>query len=115
HKINQTNLKLKEKNLPKLKVGISLHKGKVVVGSIGGLNRKQHTIIGDPVNMASRLEALCKDFQVGVVASSIVIECLSNQYKLKFVSLGTQKIRGFDNPIEVYGALPIERKLVSVA
>lgn len=113
-KINQTNQKLKNKKLPKIQLGVSLHVGSVILGSIGSKNKLQYTIIGDPVNVASRLEGFCKEQQVGIIASSHFISRISNNMKLKFINLGRQKIRGIDLPMEIFGAIPQEKKSIAL-
>lgn len=110
-KINQTNQKLKAKKLPKIQLGVSLHVGQVVIGSIGSKDKLQYTIIGDPVNVAARLEGFCKDHRVGIIASSHFMAKVTSDTHLKFISLGKQSIRGIEAPIEIFGALPQEQKL----
>lgn len=109
-KLNHTNQKLKSKKLPRIQLGVALHVGQVVVGSIGSKDKLQYTIIGDPVNVAARLESFCKEHRVGIIASSHFLSKTSNEMNLKFISLGKQKIRGIELPMEVFGALPQERK-----
>lgn len=114
-KLQQTNAKLKSQKLPKIQIGVGLHEGRVVLGSIGSREKLQYTIIGDPVNVSARLEGFCKDKQVGIIVSSHFYHRISQKNHVKFQSLGMQRIRGLELPMEIFGALPYEKKHSSVA
>ena len=63
-------LKLKENQ--KLKVGIGIHYGKPIVGEIGSIERKDYTVVGDDVNLTSRVEGLTKIFGVDTIITEDV-------------------------------------------
>ena len=63
------NVRLAERGLPPLETGIGLHTGQVVAGNIGSERRMEYTVIGDTVNLASRLESATKELGVKVLVS----------------------------------------------
>lgn len=114
-KLVQTNAKLKGKKLPKIQLGVGLHEGTVVLGSIGSKDKLQYTIIGDPVNVTARLEGLCREKHVGLVVSAHFLAKVSPKHHSKFTNFGQQKIRGLDLPMVVHGALEYETRKNSSA
>ncbi|MCC5816645.1 MAG: adenylate/guanylate cyclase domain-containing protein [Leptospira sp.] len=100
--INEINIKLGKRNLPILKQGIGLHHGVVVIGNIGSKTRKNYTIIGDTVNLASRLESLTKEIGKELIISDAVIKNLDIQDQNKFEIIRDINIRGKKDLISVY-------------
>jgi adenylate cyclase len=94
------NQKCKSGEVPKTKIGIGLHAGNIVTGNVGTTNRKQYSITGNTVILASRIEQLNKEFDSEVLISKEVLEMLDQQ-NLKIKNLGRVTVKGRGEPMEI--------------
>ena len=100
-KLEQLNQELEREGTDSIQIGIGLHVGEVVVGHVGSAGRHEYTAIGDTVNVAARLEGLCKDTDRTIVVSAEVAEELDTAYPLD--ALGLKSLRGHSpKPVFAY-------------
>nr|WP_244318367.1 adenylate/guanylate cyclase domain-containing protein [Roseibium hamelinense] len=102
--IHQDNEKRRAAGQDPVRVRIGLHIGPLVVGDIGAPERVNYTVIGDTVNVASRLESLGKEIddtaETIIIVSSDIADKLPDD--VARVSIGPRKVKGKDVPVEAF-------------
>lgn len=97
-----------DRGLPPFAIGVGLHTGPAIIGSIGSRKRSEYTAIGDTVNVASRLEGVTKELQVKVVASEAVVQACGDRVRVG--KSGIVTVKGHREPVAVYEVLAIDTK-----
>jgi PAS domain S-box-containing protein len=95
------------RGLPAIQVGIGLHHGEVTLGDIGSERHPEFTVVGDTVNLASRIEDLTRELKIGILASADVIRAAAEEggeaLLEGFRDFGMHPVRGRSELVRVWG------------
>lgn len=85
-----------------LDVGVGINTGPVIIGTVGTQDRMDTTVLGDVVNLASRLEKLTKKYQVKIICSSYTLDLLDQRAGTLYRELDYVKVRGKQKAVRIY-------------
>lgn len=102
------NSKWKTEGIPPFRIGIGINHGDVLGGNIGSQEKADPTVIGDAVNLASRLEALTRTYAVDNLVGVRAAELIRDEFDLRSVAL--VQVKGKTQPVEIFSMIGLKSK-----
>ncbi|OGS17574.1 MAG: hypothetical protein A2219_01340 [Elusimicrobia bacterium RIFOXYA2_FULL_50_26] len=101
--LDKLNAKWKAEGRSPLEIGIGVNTGDMIVGNMGSKEKMEYTVIGDNVNLGSRLEGLNKEYGTHIIISDATYQAVRDMVEARH--LGDVKVKGKTKAVEVYAVL----------
>lgn len=95
------NVERQAEGHPSIRIGIGLHTGSVMLGTVGEVERMQGTVISDAVNVAARLEGLTKTYGASIIISEQTLRCLEDPTRYHFRFVDKVQVKGKRDAVSV--------------
>lgn len=99
--VKEFNVQRHERGLPRVFIGIGIHTGKLMLGTVGEENRMDTTVISDSVNLASRIEGLTKKLHAPIIISYSAYSKLESSDKYPHRYLGRFRVKGKKEAVQL--------------
>ena len=100
HRLAKFNRNRANDSLPEIRIGIGIGSGEVISGNIGSQRKMEYTVIGDSVNLSSRLEVITKEYGCDIVLSENTYELCKD--KIWARELDRTRVKGMAMPVNIY-------------
>lgn len=106
--IDELNMTFRQQGLPEIRIGIGINTGEMNVGNKGSEFRVDYTVLGDAVNLGSRLEGLTKSYGVEFIVNETTRhEVPEYEYRM----LDSVRVKGKDHPVTIYEPVDLVEKI----
>lgn len=100
-RLKELNVIFAQRGDPEVRIGIGIYTGPAMAGNLGSPRRMNYTVIGDTVNVASRLEGLTKEYATPIIIGERTKESAGDGYH--FSELGTVAVKGKKEGVRIFG------------
>jgi len=99
-RLNELNAGWRAEGRCEFHSGVGVNTGQMIVGNVGSESIRSYTVIGDQVNLGSRLESLCKEYKVEIVISEHTRSLLEGEYPT--TEIGNVVVKGKTEPVKIF-------------
>lgn len=107
-RLDDLNIELAKEGIAPIKIGIGVNTAEVVVGNMGSQRRFNYTVIGDGVNLSSRVEGLTKNYGVDILITEFTVAKLTKEFLYRKIE--PVKVKGKDEAVLLYELMPSTKK-----
>ena len=100
--LDELNAGRKARGQSPVEMGIGLNTGELMLGTVGTADWMDTTVMGDTVNLASRLEGLTREYRVKVLVSEFTYKTLGDSDRFNFRELDLVRVKGKQRPVRIY-------------